>query len=55
MFDAPFDFLALVIAIVALAFARKAMNQVAELRNATGGDRDDGGHRHSRAPTTHAV
>ena len=32
MFDSPFDFLALVIAILALAFARKAMNQVAELR-----------------------
>ena len=32
MFDAPFDFFALVIAIVAFIFARKAMNQVAELR-----------------------
>src|SRR5437879_7556651 len=32
MFDDPFIFFALVIAIVALAFARKAMNQVAELR-----------------------
>ena len=32
MFDTPFDFFALVIAIVALIFARKAMNQVAELR-----------------------
>ena len=32
MFDAPFDLLALVIAIVALIFARKAMNEVAELR-----------------------
>ena len=32
MFDLPFDFFALAIAIVALAFARKAMNQVAELR-----------------------
>ena len=32
MFDSPFDFFALVIAIVALVFARKAMNQVAELR-----------------------
>ena len=32
MFDDPFVFLALVIAIVALIFARKAMNQVAELR-----------------------
>ena len=32
MFDSPFDFFALVIAIVAFIFARKAMNQVAELR-----------------------
>src|SRR5262245_9579349 len=32
MFDNPFDFLALVIAIVAFIFARKAMNQVAALR-----------------------
>src|SRR5207244_2667614 len=32
MFDDPFIFFALVIAIVALIFARKAMNQVAELR-----------------------
>ena len=32
MFDDPFVFFALVIAIVALIFARKAMNQVAELR-----------------------
>ena len=32
MFDDPFVFFALVIAIVALTFARKAMNQVAELR-----------------------
>ena len=32
MFDLPFDFFALAIAIAALAFARKAMNQVAELR-----------------------
>ena len=55
MFDSPFDFLAIAIAVVALAFARKAMNQVAELRTAAGGDRDDGSHRHSHAPTTHAV
>lgn len=32
MFDDPFVFFALVIAIVALVFARKAMNQVTELR-----------------------
>ena len=32
MFDDPFVFFALAIAIVALIFARKAMNQVAELR-----------------------
>ncbi|MCA6118615.1 DUF2339 domain-containing protein [Bradyrhizobium sp. WSM 1738] len=32
MFDDPFVFFALVIAIMALIFARKAMNQVAELR-----------------------
>lgn len=32
MFDSPSDFLSLVIAIVALIFARKAMNQVAALR-----------------------
>ena len=32
MFDSPFDFFALVIAIVAFIFARKAMNQVAALR-----------------------
>src|SRR3954468_20268980 len=32
-FDDPFVFFALVIAIVALGFARKAMNQVAELRH----------------------
>ncbi|MGY2909348.1 DUF2339 domain-containing protein [Bradyrhizobium sp. URHC0002] len=32
MFDDPFVFFALVIAIVALIFARKAMNQVADLR-----------------------
>src|SRR6476661_8463860 len=32
MFDSPFDFFAIVIAIVAFIFARKAMNQVAELR-----------------------
>ena len=54
MFDLPFDFFALAIAIVALAFARKAMNQVAELANAAGGNRD-GRHRHRRASATHAV
>ena len=32
MFEDPFTFFELVIAIVALIFARKAMNQVAELR-----------------------
>ena len=32
MFDTPFDFVTLVIAIVALIFARKAMNQIAALR-----------------------
>ena len=32
MFDSPFDFFAIVIAIVALTFARKAMNQVAALQ-----------------------
>ena len=32
MFDSPFDFLAIAIAIVALAIARKAMNEVAQLR-----------------------
>src|SRR5258706_11504107 len=32
MFDSPFDFFSLVIAIVALIFARKAFNQVAQLR-----------------------
>jgi len=32
MFDDPFVFFALVIAIVALIFARKAMNRVATLR-----------------------
>ena len=31
MFDAPFDFFALAIAIVAFIFARKAMNQAAAL------------------------
>jgi len=33
MFDTPFDFLSLVIAIVAFVLARKAFNQVTELRN----------------------
>ncbi len=33
MFDSPFDFLALLIAIVAFAVARKAMNQAAALRS----------------------
>ncbi|MBR0795625.1 DUF2339 domain-containing protein [Bradyrhizobium jicamae] len=33
MFSSPFDFLALVLAIVAIAFARKAMSQVAVLRS----------------------
>src|SRR5690348_11700262 len=32
MFDNPFDFLAIVIAIAAFIFARKAMNQAAALR-----------------------
>ena len=32
MFDLPFDFFSLVIAIVAFIFARKAFNQVAVLR-----------------------
>ena len=32
MFDSPFDFFSLVIAIVALIFARKAFNQAAMLR-----------------------
>ena len=32
MLDNPFDFFSLVIAIVALIFARKAMNQVTSLR-----------------------
>jgi len=32
MLDNPFDFIAIVVAIVALVFARKAMNQVAALR-----------------------
>src|ERR1700736_3911917 len=32
MFDSPFDFFSLVIAIVAFIFARKAFNQVAVLR-----------------------
>src|SRR5882757_2573133 len=32
MFDNPFDFAAIVIAIVAFIFARKAMNQAAALR-----------------------
>ena len=32
MFDLPFDFFSLVIAIVALIIARKAFNQVAVLR-----------------------
>ena len=32
MFDSPFDFFALLIAIVALIFARKALNQAAALR-----------------------
>src|SRR5712672_972573 len=32
MFDSPFDFFSLVIAIVAFIFARKAFNQVAQLR-----------------------
>ena len=46
MFDTPFDFFSLVIAIVAFIFARKAFNQVAELRarldalEATGGSVD---------------
>ena len=50
MFDLPFDFFALAIAIVALAFARKAMNQVAELADTAGGNRDGGGHRHAVPP-----
>ncbi|WP_407166326.1 DUF2339 domain-containing protein [Bradyrhizobium sp. ORS 111] len=33
MFDSPFDFLTLVIAIVAVIFARKALNQIAALRD----------------------
>jgi len=33
MFDSPFDFLTLVIAIVAVIFARKALNQIAVLRD----------------------
>ncbi|WGS22291.1 MULTISPECIES: DUF2339 domain-containing protein [unclassified Bradyrhizobium] len=33
MFDSPFDFLTLVIAIVAIIFARKALNQIAALRS----------------------
>ena len=32
MFDSPFDFIAIVIAIVAFIIARKAMNEVAALR-----------------------
>ena len=32
MFDSPFDFFSLVIAIVAFIFARKAFNQTAALR-----------------------
>ena len=32
MFDTPFDFLTLVVAIVAIIFARKAMNQIAALQ-----------------------
>src|SRR4051794_11369309 len=32
MFDSPFDFFALVIALVAFIFARKAFNQTASLR-----------------------
>ena len=32
MFDLPFDFISVVIAIVALVVARKALNQVAVLR-----------------------
>jgi hypothetical protein len=32
MFDSPFDFFSLVIAIVAFIFARKAFNQAAQLR-----------------------
>ena len=32
MFDSPLDFFALVIALVAAIFARKATNQVAQLR-----------------------
>ena len=32
MFDSPFDFFAIVIAIVAFIIARKAMNEVAALR-----------------------
>ena len=55
MFDSPFDFFALVIAIVAFIFARKAMNQVAELRTQLEAIGTTGGHRHSRTSTTHAV
>lgn len=33
MFDSPFDFLTLVIAIAAIIFARKALNQIAALRS----------------------
>ncbi len=33
MFDSPFDFIAIVIAIVAFIIARKAMNEVAALRS----------------------
>ncbi|MCC8940227.1 hypothetical protein H8A99_28135, partial [Bradyrhizobium sp. Arg68] len=32
MFDSPFDFLTLVIAIIAIALAQKAMSQVSALR-----------------------
>ena len=55
MFDDPFVFFALVIAIVALIFARKAMNQVAELRQRLEAIRDAGGRRCSRASAAHAV
>ena len=50
MFDDPFVFFALVIAIVALIFARKAMNQVAELRAAPGGNPGGAGGRPCAVP-----
>ena len=55
MFDDPFVFFALVIAIVALILARKAMNQVAELRAQLEAIWNDSGHRDAHAAAADAA